>query len=189
MARKSRPYEVGLYERLREPSHAMSYINAAAEDSIEGFLLALRDCAEATKGMSRLAVDAEKNRENLYRMLAKDGNPRLRNLSAVLQALGFRISVSSISGQQSPRGLRGGEGQTLGSLAIDPSLPRIGPHGIGSPPERLGDQQVLANAVGQVVGSETIRGLNPNGGQIGQPAKYGHIFVVPTPNAVQAMHP
>src|SRR5580700_1213147 len=77
MARKSRPYEVGLHERLRNRAHAASYINAAAEDSVEGFLLALRDVAESTKGMSKVAETADKNRENLYRMLSRDGNPRL----------------------------------------------------------------------------------------------------------------
>jgi probable addiction module antidote protein len=97
MPRKSRPYEVGLHERLRDTSHAVSYINAAAEDSIEGFLLALRDFAEATKGMSKVAVDADKNRENLYRMLSEEGNPRLDSLWPVLEAMGLRLAVEPIT--------------------------------------------------------------------------------------------
>ena len=98
MRRKSRPYEVGLHERLRDISHAISYINAAAEDSGEGFLLALRDFVEATKGMSKVAADADKNRENLYRMLSEEGNPRLDSLLAVLEAMGLRITVKLLSG-------------------------------------------------------------------------------------------
>jgi DNA-binding phage protein len=94
MARNVRPYEEGLHERLRDLSHAANYIKAA--DSIDGFLLALRDVAEATKGMSGVANAAEKDRVNLYRMLSKDGNPRLDSLWPVLEAMGLRLSVEPI---------------------------------------------------------------------------------------------
>ncbi len=103
MARKSRPYEIGLHERLRNRAHAASYINAAAEDSVEGFLLALRDVAEATKGMSKVAETADKNRENLYRMLSRDGNPRLSSLWAVLDAMGLRLAVELTVSEQEAR--------------------------------------------------------------------------------------
>lgn len=96
MPKKSRPYEVGLHERLRDPSHAVNYIKIAAEDSMEGFLLALRDYAEATKGMSKVAAEADKNRENLYRMLSEEGNPRLDSLWVVLPAMGLRLTVEQI---------------------------------------------------------------------------------------------
>ncbi|HXP84396.1 MAG TPA: hypothetical protein VN841_06730 [Bryobacteraceae bacterium] len=99
MAWKSRPYEVGLQERLKDFSHAVSYIQAAAEDSIEGFLLALRDLAEATKGMGKVAKAADKNRENLYRMLSEEGNPRLDSLWAVLAVMGLRLTVEPITAE------------------------------------------------------------------------------------------
>jgi probable addiction module antidote protein len=102
MAKVARPYEEGLHERLRDISHAVSYIKAAAEDSIDGFLLALRDVAEATKGMSGVANAADKNRENLYRMLSKDGNPRLDSLWAVLHAMGLRIAVVPVDEDRTP---------------------------------------------------------------------------------------
>jgi probable addiction module antidote protein len=95
MPKKSIPYEVGLHERLRDPIHAVNYIKAAAEDSMEGFLLALRDYAEATKGMAKVAELSDKNRENLYRMLSEEGNPRLESLWAVANAMGLRITVES----------------------------------------------------------------------------------------------
>ena len=101
MPKKSRPYEVGLHQRLQDPVHVLNYVKAAAEDSMEGFLLALRDVADATKGMSELAVSASKNRENLYRMLPEDGNPRLRSLVAVLNSLGLRPSVELIEPRMS----------------------------------------------------------------------------------------
>jgi len=99
MPRSSRPYEVGLHERLQDPDHAVSYIRAAAEDSMEAFLLALRDYVEATQGMSKLAELSDKNRENLYRMLSEEGNPRLDSLWAVTNALKLRIVVEPIDAQ------------------------------------------------------------------------------------------
>jgi probable addiction module antidote protein len=107
MNKKSRPYEVGLHERLKDRMHAVNYINAAAADSIEGFLMALRDLAEATKGMSGLANASSRNRENLYRMLSGEGNPRLDSLWSVLDALELRITVESINGsEQATAGLK-----------------------------------------------------------------------------------
>ena len=47
---KSVSYEIGLMEDLESPSFALEYLNAAAEENQEVFLLALRDVAKA-KGM------------------------------------------------------------------------------------------------------------------------------------------
>jgi probable addiction module antidote protein len=58
------------------------------------FLLALRNVAEA-RGMQRLAKAAHLNRESLYRMLSRNGNPELRSLNALLDALGLRLSVET----------------------------------------------------------------------------------------------
>jgi probable addiction module antidote protein len=44
-------------------------------------------------GMSKLAAEAGVNRENLYRTLSEQGNPRLDTLWAVLQAIGLRVSL------------------------------------------------------------------------------------------------
>jgi probable addiction module antidote protein len=57
-----------------------------------GILLALRDVAEA-HGIAQTARGAKLNRENLYRMLAADGNPQLSSLTALLHSLGLRLGV------------------------------------------------------------------------------------------------
>lgn len=58
------------------------------------FLAALRDIAEARGlGMSQLAKETHLNRESLYRMLSKQGNPELGNLYVILNALGLKLSV------------------------------------------------------------------------------------------------
>jgi len=45
--------------------------------------------------MSKLAAKSKLNRESLYKMLSKRGNPSLQSLSTVLDGLGFRLAVES----------------------------------------------------------------------------------------------
>lgn len=86
-------YVDGLRERLKDPANAAAYLDAALEESDqEVFLLALRDVAEA-RGLSVVAQDAQLNRENLYRMLSRDGNPQLASLNALLKSMGLRLAV------------------------------------------------------------------------------------------------
>jgi len=87
-------YEKDLIESLKDPKEAIAYLQAALEESDmpEVFLLALRRVAEA-RGISNLAQEAHLNRENLYRLLSKEGNPELDSLYAILDALGFKFSV------------------------------------------------------------------------------------------------
>ncbi len=86
-------YYEGLLESLQDPEEATAYLNAALEDGDqEVFLLALRDVAEA-RGLSRVAQDAQLNRENLYRMLSRQGNPQLISLIALLKSMGLRLAI------------------------------------------------------------------------------------------------
>jgi probable addiction module antidote protein len=92
---RSRPYEDVLDEDLQDPAEAVGYLNACLEDGDpEAFLLALRDVARAQGGVARLADTTNLNREHLYRMLSENGNPALRSLEALLDALGFRLAVT-----------------------------------------------------------------------------------------------
>jgi probable addiction module antidote protein len=84
----SRPYKVGLNERLKEPEYAAAYLNAAKKESQEVFLLALRDVAEVHK-ISKVAAAAGVNRETLYRTLSVRGNPTLASLEKILGVLGL----------------------------------------------------------------------------------------------------
>ena len=83
-------------ESLKDPDEATQYLNACLEDEDPHvFLLALRDVAEARGGIRSLSRAAHLNRESLYRMLSKSGNPSLDSLSAVLNACGLRLAVQS----------------------------------------------------------------------------------------------
>ena len=91
----SKPYHPELIKALRDPHEAVEYLNSALEDGDpEGFLLALRNVAEAQGGVAQLAEAAKLNRENLYRMLSDRGNPEFRSLDALLHALGFRLAIA-----------------------------------------------------------------------------------------------
>jgi len=88
-------YKDDLLADLKDLEYAATYLSTAMRDSPEVFLIALRDVAEAQKGMGKLAVEAQVNRENLYRMLSDQGNPRLDTLNAVLRGVGLMISIQA----------------------------------------------------------------------------------------------
>ena len=89
----ARPY---MLERLRDPATAAAYINAAAhEDDPGAFLQALRNVAEARGGLTKIAIRARLNRQQLYRTLSSAGNPELRSLTRILEATGLQLVVTA----------------------------------------------------------------------------------------------
>ncbi|MFA5975656.1 MAG: transcriptional regulator [Elusimicrobiota bacterium] len=87
-------YEEDLYKDLRNPVFALKYLNACLKDGDRGvFLLALRNVAEAHGGIGRLAKKSGLNREHLWRMLSKRGNPRLENLVQLANVFGWRLAL------------------------------------------------------------------------------------------------
>lgn len=96
MPKRVRNYEENLSQRLKDPEYAAGYLNAVLEDKDsdqkERFLLALRDVAKA-HGMTKLAGDANMAREAMYRALSESGNPEFDTLTALLDAIGLRLSV------------------------------------------------------------------------------------------------
>lgn len=85
---RSRPYRIGLNQRLKDPIHAAAYLNSAKSESRDVFLLALRDVVQAHK-VSKIAAAAGLNRESLYRALSSRGNPSLTTLDGILAAIGI----------------------------------------------------------------------------------------------------
>jgi probable addiction module antidote protein len=101
MTRKRKPYadyHEFLINRLRDPLEAASYLKAALADEDERiFLIAMRNVLEAQGGsIPSLAEETHLNKQNLYRMLSKTGNPRFNSLKTVLHAIGFELSLSPI---------------------------------------------------------------------------------------------
>ena len=93
---RSVSYDDYLLRSLQNPKRAEAYLNAALEEEDSRiFLQALRQVAEAHGGLGKAAARSRLNRESLYRMLSKRGNPSLRSLGALLSSLGFRLAVES----------------------------------------------------------------------------------------------
>jgi probable addiction module antidote protein len=93
MKKLTEKYENNLKADFLDPVEAAEYLNAALEDgSHEVFLMALKDVANA-KGISEIARETKLNRENLYRILSAQGNPKLKSLNSVLHSVGLKLSV------------------------------------------------------------------------------------------------
>jgi probable addiction module antidote protein len=94
MAKKTTTYQEDLIEALKDPREAAAYLNAAMEEGDrELFLLALRNVAEAHGGMAAVSEKAKLNRESMYRMLSKKGNPEIKSILTLLHSMGLKISI------------------------------------------------------------------------------------------------
>jgi probable addiction module antidote protein len=80
------------HEALRDPEAAANYLSAASDDTLEMFLMAIRDVAESHK-MSHVALGAELNRESLYKALSANGNPRYQTLKCILDVVGLKFAI------------------------------------------------------------------------------------------------
>lgn len=86
------PYRVA--DHLKTDEERAAYLEALLEDGDSRVItLGLRDLAESAGGMAVIAERTGLSRETLYRTLSANGNPRLDTLSALLHAMGLRLSV------------------------------------------------------------------------------------------------
>jgi probable addiction module antidote protein len=94
MAKKTTTYQEDLIEALKDSREAAAYLNAAMEEGDrELFLLALRNVAEAHGGMAAISEKAKLNRESMYRMLSKKGNPEIKSILNLLHSMGLKMSI------------------------------------------------------------------------------------------------
>jgi len=92
---KAVSYKKILREKLDDPEQAAEYLTACYEEGPEVFLVGLRDVVEAQGGVARAAELSKLNRESLYRLFSRDGNPRLSSLNSVLTALGLKLTFAA----------------------------------------------------------------------------------------------
>ena len=93
--KKTKSYDAFLRKQLGDPELAAEYLSAAvAEGALEGFLVALKNVAEAHGGIGVLARETKLNRQSMYKMFSERGNPTVASLITVLQALGFDMAVT-----------------------------------------------------------------------------------------------
>ena len=94
---KDKSHDDAMAEAYRkDPAYALQLLNAILEDGDQSeFLIALRQMAKAFGGVQAVAEQADLNPTQLYRTLSPDGNPALSNFSAILKAMGMRLSVQA----------------------------------------------------------------------------------------------
>ena len=83
-----------IHSKLKDPQEAREYLREAYNRSLEHgngavFQLALRDVAEAHGGITWLAKKSGMPRESVYRVLAKDRDPKFGSILRVLKPFKF----------------------------------------------------------------------------------------------------
>lgn len=87
-----------LIRSLRDPLEAAAYLQASYDEyqedgNSEAFLLALRNIAKAQGGITKLSEKTKLNRQNLHRILSKNGNPTLNTFGIIIKELGFSLVI------------------------------------------------------------------------------------------------
>lgn len=97
---KDRAHDEAMAEVYRkDPDFARQVINAILEDENGNqgeLLIVLRQLAKAFGGVHAVAEQAHLNPTQLYRTLSSQGNPALSSFSAILRAMGMRLSVQPV---------------------------------------------------------------------------------------------
>ena len=97
---KSKSHDEAMAELYRnDPDFARQVINTILEDE-DGdqgeLLIVLRQMTKAFGGVQAVAEQAKLNPTQLYRTLSSKGNPALSSFSAILKAMGMRLSVQAL---------------------------------------------------------------------------------------------
>ncbi len=95
---RDRTHDEAMAENFRQdPAYALELLNSILEDGDQGeLLIVLRQMAKAFGGVQSIAEKANLNPTQLYRTLSEEGNPALSSLTAILKAMGFRLSVERV---------------------------------------------------------------------------------------------
>jgi probable addiction module antidote protein len=96
---KDRSHDEAVAELFQEdPAYALALLNSTLEDGDQAeLLIALRQMTKAFGGIQSVAEKANLNPTQLYRTLSAEGNPELRSLSAILKAMGLRLTVERVT--------------------------------------------------------------------------------------------
>ncbi|MES2152630.1 MAG: addiction module antidote protein [Pseudomonadota bacterium] len=97
MSTPHRTHDEATTEMFRnDPNLAIAYLNSVLADGDDlDVMLALRSLSAAFGGVSAIARHADANVNTMYRTLSKHGNPSLRTLRGVLDAMGMRLAVQA----------------------------------------------------------------------------------------------
>lgn len=87
--------EFDVMNYLKSTADIAAYINACAEDNDPALLAdALGQVVRARGNVEEIARKAGLSRAGLYKALSLRGNPTMRTLEAVIEALGLRLHMT-----------------------------------------------------------------------------------------------
>ncbi|CAN5349410.1 putative addiction module antidote protein [soil metagenome] len=91
MTLKTTPFDPATY--LESEEDVVAFLDAAMEDGDAAHIARALGVVARSKGMTEIARRTGVGRQALYGALSNEGNPTLETLTAVLAALGLRLSV------------------------------------------------------------------------------------------------
>jgi len=86
-------FDESLDQDLKDPMMAAYFINAAMEENDADYLKVAIGRVARVHGISDVSKFTNLGREAIYKMLAENGNPGLRNIQQILSALGLELVV------------------------------------------------------------------------------------------------
>jgi probable addiction module antidote protein len=90
-------------EYLDSEEKQVAYIATALETGDADFVRDALGLVARSRGMGEIAKTAGLNRESLYKALGETGNPELRTVMRVLQAMGLQLSARPMEAARVPR--------------------------------------------------------------------------------------
>ena len=91
---KTQPWDMA--EHLETKEDMAAYLEAALEDGDPKLVTAVLGDIARSKGMAKIAQETGLGRESLYKALSNEGNPEFATVLKVLQALGLRLSATTV---------------------------------------------------------------------------------------------
>lgn len=92
-------HEPWILERLKNPTMAAAYLEAAIEDrDPDALMMALRRVVQTQGDVSKVARRSRLSREAINRMLANGGNLELMSFIALIAGAGLRLSIEAAEG-------------------------------------------------------------------------------------------
>jgi probable addiction module antidote protein len=99
---KSNLSQFDVVEYLDSPEARLEYMRAALETEDAAFIMDALGVVARAAGMSRIASEAGRGRESLYKALRADGNPEFETVLRVMHAVGLRLTAEPAATEPEP---------------------------------------------------------------------------------------
>ena len=88
-------YDYDFSEALQSEEAIEAFMNSALETNDAAYIAKALGVVARAKGMNTISQQTDLSREQLYRSLSEQGNPTLKTILAVMQALGFDLMIKA----------------------------------------------------------------------------------------------